>query len=927
MQRIQSFFVFAISFVFAFFSFTTPVLAVDGGSGVDTTSDTVLEAQPAVEVIPPFDPNTLGDVAKQYMQSTHSETYALETILLFPSVPLYDNSGFEVRAKVQNKDKTKWNDVFMHIRSESKNEDGTSLSIDAWNANTTVASVELLTAFDWQKSAIEKIATEFVLAVGKSQMEETYNSLPSDVRKIRDLTKFTEDMKAHRFDLVESVHWDSAIPALPAGGGFKLRGDVCLRVPPTTPVASVEDAKFSCSSTQTKMPVYLHVKGDAELSPESRVECADPTKDLETCKTDPKLGTAIASWNMATKWSVLDYKSAESMKTRMDTDRVTEIDVILLVCMGGLVIGFLGLTGYYFIGLRGAPRELYLLYFSKIMEYSAYGAAASIMVPFLQNDVLMGDVKLGDSNGYLYYTVWTLASTVITIMVGAVCDTIGVKKTLVIGTVALLVSRFCMPLTQDVYWVTLLGFIPLAIGFAITGPVLKVGIKKFTTMKQSAMGFGLFYTLMNVGFAVGAEIADYYRDLSGDGGSTTVLGFNFTTYQAIIFVGFLLSIPSFLAVFVMRDGAEMTENGLVLQKKKATKQQTVDPVAEQQRLAQMRKELVYSLVATALSVALAYVMIQMEVHAWKLFKVVPAGKYVWAFMATILFFTITGVFYAIFSLLSTMHPAFDSIMRAVRKATEETVRQLKENFQEKPFWIYMAMLAILTFVRLTFYIFHLMFPTYAIRVFGGDFPVASIFGTLNPVMIIFLVPLISAITSNVKSYTMLLWGTALSSVSVFICFMPESISTALANTWFGTWVFDYWLEAPVGNQDPFVMSLVVFIMVFTVGEAIWSPRLMQFSAEIAPRGKEGAYIALAMLPYFFGKAGAGILSEQMTTRYFNDAQVLFPSHDTAWLWIGGMAAISPVGLLLFRGIFTKREKEAEAEAAAFLEEMKNQEAE
>ena len=51
-----------------------------------------------------------------------------------------------------------------------------------------------------------------------------------------------------------------------------------------------------------------------------------------------------------------------------------------------------------------------------------------------------------------------------------------------------------------------------------------------------------------------------------------------------------------------------------------------------------------------------------------------------------------------------------------------------------------------------------MFPAYAIRVFGADFPVASIFGTLNPVMIVFLVPLISALTINIRSYTMLLIG-------------------------------------------------------------------------------------------------------------------------------------------------------------------------
>ena len=82
--------------------------------------------------------------------------------------------------------------------------------------------------------------------------------------------------------------------------------------------------------------------------------------------------------------------------------------------------------------------------------------------------------------------------------------------------------------------------------------------------------------------------------------------------------------------------------------------------------------------------------------------------------------------------------------------------QLKDNFTQKVFWIYMGMLGILTFVKLTFYLFHVMFPTYATRVFGYDFPVAGVFGTLNPAMIVFLVPLISALTVNIRSYTMLM---------------------------------------------------------------------------------------------------------------------------------------------------------------------------
>ena len=821
-----------------------------------------------------------------------------ETVLWQEPTELAGREGFEVRGKglIKDGDKETWTDVFLHFKGNR--EVAAEQRNTKWTADTKWHLVSISNRFDWSTSRIKEVATNFVMNVSQEEFSTAYTSSAPTLQKLRTLDEFTQDMKDARFTNIQKVEWDSAIPALPADAGYKLRGTVFLEKEKT-------------------IPVYVHLKGNASLEPISRLECPSPQKE---CSDEEK---SIAQWNGATEWTVLDYRSADAMKTRWSEERLTPLDNILLFFSFGLGIGFLGLIFYYIKGLTGAPRELYLLYFTKVTEYSAYGAAASIMVPFLQKDIMWNGAPLGDSNGYLYYTVWTLASTVITIMVGAVCDTIGVKKCLLIGAVALMISRGFTPLTTNVYLVTLLGFIPLAIGFAITGPVLKVGIKKFTTMKQSTLGFGLFYTLMNVGFAIGAEIADYYRNLYGDSGSAEIMGWEFTTYQIIILIGFILNIPDFIAIMFMRDNAEMTENGLVLKKEKEVDHSLADQLeaTKEKRRSLMFSELTKTLIASGIAAVIAFVMVQGSVHKWKI-DVIPVGKYLWAFAATLIFFAVTGVIYALLSIAGTYSRGFDLVMKSVRDATQETIRQLKENFQERPFWIYMGMLAILIFVRLTFYIFHLMFPTYAIRVFGADFPVASIFGTLNPIMIIFLVPLISALSINIRSYTMLLWGTGLSAASVFLCFLPDSIAASIGNTAFGTWVFDYWLEAPVGNQDPFLISLVIFIIFFTVGEAIWSPRLMQFSAEIAPRGKEGAYIALAMLPYFLGKAGAGVLSEQMTSRYFTDNQVLFPNHDIAWFWIGGMAAISPIGLIIFRGVFAKREKEAIEEAERFAEEQK-----
>lgn len=736
--------------------------------------------------------------------------------------------------------------------------------------------------FDWKSSSIVQVADQFVQNIANESFTDAYQSGGESLRKARTVEVFTQDFKDMGLSRKGAVKWDNGIPALPANGGYKLTGT------------------FTLADQSHSFPVYLHVEGDVHVEAVTRNR----------------------KWTKDTRWTVLDYRSARSMFDRISMGDANGLDWLLLICMILLSIAFLGMVVYYVLGLRGSPRELYLMFFTKVTEYSAYGAASAIMVKYLSQDVLFNGSSLGDTDAYLFYGVWSLTATIITIMVGSVCDTIGIKKCLLIGAFMLLLARLIMPMSQDLGIVGLFGFLPLAFGFAITGPVLKVGIKRFTTVTSATLGFGLFYTLMNVGFFIGAEIADWFRATYSDTGTVAFLGIEaleVTTYQAIIAVGFLINIPDLLAILWMRDGAEMTEEGFVIHESNTQSLENVIEELESTvdvRKTKMKSELIRSLSGLGICFTIGYLLYITEVHTWMVAEVIPSGRYIWALFTVASLIVISGILYSTCSLIGVSSPGqtFDRVMKSVRDATQGTIFQLKENFTERAFWVYMGMLAILVFVRLTFYIFHVMFPTYAIRVFGADFPVASIFGSLNPAMIVFLVPLIAIITTRISSYTMLLIGTFVSAASVFLCFMPDSLAQMLGDSWFGTWILDYWLEAPEGNRDPFLISLVFFIIVFTIGEAIWSPRLMQFSAEIAPIGKEGAYIALAMLPYFLGKMGATVVSEQLTTNYFNASQVIYPDHTMSWFWIGSMAMLSPLGLLIFAKTFLRREKEAKEQA-------------
>jgi len=519
------------------------------------------------------------------------------------------------------------------------------------------------------------------------------------------------------------------------------------------------------------------------------------------------------------------------MASQFSQESISLAFYVMVVTGIGLGLAFVYIIWSYMKGLTGSPRELWLLFLSKLVEYSAYGGMNMAFVLFLSADCGLGDISAGS-----YIGVWSMALTVVTVMVGAVVDAVGIKKTLLMGTFFLLFGRFFMPLTNNIYLVSLLGFLPMAVGTAIMGPVLSVGIKHYTTKEGATLGFGLFYTMMNIGWALGAIIFDEVRTIFGEHNMVPVaMGIEMSTYQIIFLVGFVLTIPTLFMVLAFRDGIWRNDDGKVV----------VHPAQER-----------------------------------------PEGNMVTA------------------------------SIEVAKRAGRDTVKIFSEVVRQRAFWIFIFMLGILVFVRLTFYHFHYTFPKYGIRVLGEGVKIGNIYGVLNPTMIVFLVPLIAAMTMKVRSYKMMLIGTWISASSVFIATMPAEIFTPLMDTWFGYIVFEKWLNVPVELRDPVFFTLIFFIAVFTIGEAFWSPRLMQFTAEIAPRGKEGSYIALSYLPYFGAKLIVGPMSGWLVATYTPEGAASYPNHYMVWVWIGGMALLSPIGLVLFRGLFTAAERRAVEEKAA-----------
>jgi MFS family permease len=166
----------------------------------------------------------------------------------------------------------------------------------------------------------------------------------------------------------------------------------------------------------------------------------------------------------------------------------------------------------------------------------------------------------------------------------------------------------------------------------------------------------------------------------------------------------------------------------------------------------------------------------------------------------------------------------------------------------------------------------LIVPLYVSRAYSGDW-VGANFETvtsLNSLLIFVLCPIVAALSSRVKVYNMMIFGTAVMALSAFLL-----------------------------SAGPTVAGLFAYVLVLSIGEAMWQPRFLQYAAEIAPEGRTGAYMGVAQFPWFLTKMLVPLYSGLALIRWCPEDG---PGNTGAmWLMFGLIAIASPILLLLAKG--------------------------
>jgi dipeptide/tripeptide permease len=156
---------------------------------------------------------------------------------------------------------------------------------------------------------------------------------------------------------------------------------------------------------------------------------------------------------------------------------------------------------------------------------------------------------------------------------------------------------------------------------------------------------------------------------------------------------------------------------------------------------------------------------------------------------------------------------------------------------------------------------------------------------LNPLIIVVCTPLVAALTPRVHVLTMMILGTTVSAAATFLL-VP----------------------------GPDLTALLAYVILFSLGEALWSSRFLEYIAAIAPPARVGVYMGVANLPWFLAKFTTGLYSGAMLAAYVpKDGP---QDSSTLWLIYGCVALTSPIGLIAARGWLRRQQGEAGASQAA-----------
>jgi len=464
------------------------------------------------------------------------------------------------------------------------------------------------------------------------------------------------------------------------------------------------------------------------------------------------------------------------------------------------------------LALRRSPREMWLMLLFKLMTSFGYFALASVFVLLLSQEH-----GYSDRAAALLYGFWGFLTSASGVVTGPLIDRIGIRRSIVFGALLSCVGMFGVALSFDRTTLLLSALVVLPPGLSLGLPVIDIGGKRYSYAGNRTVVFALLYSFMNIGAAIAGVSFDGLRAAldAPHGGRLHVRGYSASAERLLVLGGACATcLAGLLAALTLRD-VEMTREGDVRERHAPER---LDDAGSLDTDALVEPE--------ALAAAERGCCSRLGDCLWR----APLAKARWYYRSTI---------------------------------------------KRRVFWQLIVFTTSMLFVRQIFRQLDTTLPKWTLRVLGADAPVGSLY-SVNPTLIVVLAPLAAAVFGRKDIYWVIVGGSAISALSIFILAGKASL-----------------------------FGVVLALVAFTVGEAIYSPQVTTFVLALAPEGREGTYTSLASAPLFTSKILVGFMSGELLQRHC-PAPVAADDADAArscavvWVVIAGVALITPVLLVALR---------------------------
>jgi dipeptide/tripeptide permease len=237
-----------------------------------------------------------------------------------------------------------------------------------------------------------------------------------------------------------------------------------------------------------------------------------------------------------------------------------------------------------------------------------------------------------------------------------------------------------------------------------------------------------------------------------------------------------------------------------------------------------------------------------------------------------------------------------SLGQTVGSSGRETLRFFAGLLRQPLLHRLLVFLVLIAFLKLILMQMYSVFPKFGIRELGQGAPVGRLWA-INALIVIFLAPVIGAYTQRFSAYGVVTLGGALSTASVFIMTLPPAWFQTWAQSGLGRWIGHNYLGL-TGAVHPYYIMITCYVVVFSLGESFYSPRVYEYAAAIAPRGQEASYSALSYIPNLLAKLFIGTFSGVLLETYCPEHGVRHSG--IMWLFVALTASVAPIGLIALR---------------------------